>query len=326
MVGARHPALLPDPVEHLRRSTGYGNPLKILGLDEDVRRLALERVKARLHGVEWKGAPTSEYEVSTLLIALASVSASKLALTRFLDAEVGDAISRIQDEDLSVLIEVAQGLGIRVTRGGEVEMPWLISRGRVYYRRLDISAPVSDVLENARISNVTSLFMLKGRVYLDRKLLLEVIAGAARKRLEDLAREIAPLIPGLDELADRIKDLAEETASRPRGLVEEALPSCIKALIARGRTGRGLSDEEVYVLATFMANIGAGPQILEEVLAKSGLAPPELAPSIASILIEEASSYKPYNCKTLDEMGLCSCRGSLLLEYSSNLHRSRAGS
>ena len=319
----RHPALVPDPIEYLRRATGYGNPLKIFALDDDARSLAKARLRARLAGGELGEAPGFEYEVASLLLALAGAASSKLALSRLVEAEVYDASRLLEEADVEDLIIVARGLGLRVERGSPVSIPWLVSRGRVYYRRLDLSAPFTDVLENAEVESVSSLFMLGGRVYLDRRLLILMITGTARRRLLELAGRVRELIPeGLEDLEEEAKSLAEG-AREPRGLVEEALPSCIKAVLARARSGRGLSDEEVYLLSTFMARIGAGSRVLEEVLSKSGLVPPGLAPLVASILYEEASRFSPYNCRALEKLGLCRCRGSLLGEYASNLRRVR---
>lgn len=318
-----HPALLADPVEYLRRSTGYSNPLKIFASDEDAIRLAEDRIRARLTGGTLPRAPSVEYEVASFLLALAASAPSRLALSRLVEAEVSDAAKLLEKSELEDLIAVARGLGLRVERVKPLSIPWLVSKGRLYVRKLDLAAPFTDVLENASVDSVSSLFMLKGMVYLDRRLLTLLIAGAARRRLLALAEAVREAVPtgleGLEEAARR----AAEGAPGGVGLVEEALPSCIKSILARGRAGEPLRGEEVYLLATFMARIGAGAGVLEEVLARSGLAPPSLAPMIASILYEEASSFNPYNCRALGELGLCECKGSLLGEYFSSLRRAR---
>ncbi len=160
-------------------------------------------------------------------------------------------------------------------------------------------------------------------MYLDRRLLILMITGTARRRLLTLAERLRELVPeGLEELEDEARVMAEN-ATGPKGLVEEALPSCIKSMLARARAGDRLRDEELYVLSTFMARIGAGSRVLEDVLVRSGLAPPGVASLVASILYEESSGFTPYNCRALEKLGICRCRGSLLVEYAANLRKAR---
>ena len=327
MLYRRYPILVEDPIQFLRDRLGYSDPLKLLSGDREVLELAEKRAISRLSGEDWAGAASSEYEVASLLMALvASLKASRLALSRFIEGEVSSLVKSLEGEDIEVLVRVASALGVRVDRGKRVRIPWIITRGRIYYRVLDLSTPLPDALEYMDLDedSIASLFILEGRVYLDRRLLINLISGLARRRLYSIAESLSDLeAPGIMEIVSSIKSYMEHGVYAVKGVDISAFPECIRNIMDKAKNGMALSDEEVYIISTFLSNINADVSILEEVLVSGGLVRPELAPIIVPILYEEASKFRPYNCRRLRELGYCECRISLIAEYWSNLRKAQ---
>lgn len=325
MLYRKYPVLVGDPIGFLQEKTGYRSPLTLYARDEDFMKSVEARLMSRLEGGEWSPATSSEAEVASLLLSLYIASrASRLALTRFIDGELEYARRMLEGEDLEVLARAAGILGVRLYRDRAARIPWLYSRGRLYYRELALSAPFTDVFENIEGVDVTSLYILDGRVYLDRELLVTLITGVMRRRLYRLAEDLSGAeVEGVEDLVERVRRLVEHGAPLSAPVSEDLFPDCIKSILSKPSRGEPLSDEEVYVVATFLAGINAGSSMLERLLVEAGLVKPELAPLIGGILYEEARGFKPYNCKTLQEMGICRCRGSLISEYWARARRGR---
>jgi len=184
---------------------------------------------------------------------------------------------------------------------------------------------VDDVLKaTAGVSSLTNMFLRNGWVFLDRGGLIDLLLGAARRRLYKLAEELSNIdSESLDELALQVKISVDEIGLDEIGFIEEALPECTKRLIDKAMGGERLSEEELYVLVTFLANINAPTTLLASVLDSSRLAPRNIARMMAEVLMREAKSFKPYNCRQLTARGICErCpKEGLLEEYKVKVKR-----
>ncbi len=315
-----------DPQSYLSRIIP-GRPLEILARDRDYIELARARlVAALLGGGDWRPEGlTSEDEVASFYLALAAAGkASKLALSKFIDAELERARRLMEEEEEDSLFEVAWRMGLRIERR-IIRMPWLVDdAGRVMYRSLNMAVRVDDVLRaTAGVASLANMFLKDGWVYLDRGGLIELLLGAARRRLYGLVEELSGVdSEGLEELAFQVRVAVEEASIDEIGFIGEAVPECIKELLEKAES-RGLSEEELYVLATFLANTNAPARVLAGILASSGLAVGELANVIAEVMIVKAKEFKPYNCRELLSRGICSkCpKGGLLEGYKANVKR-----
>jgi len=325
MLYRKYPVLVRDPLGFLQDKTGYRNPLSLYARDDEVLKSVESRLESRLEGGKWRPADSSEAEVASLLLSLYIASrASRLALTRFIDGELEYVRGELVREDLEVLTRIAELLGIKLYRDRVVRVPWLYSRGRLYYRELGLSASFTEVFGNIEGVNVSSLYVLGGRVYLDRELLVTLITSVMKSRLYGLAEDLSGVeVDGVDDLVSRVRDVVEHGAPIPATVSEDLFPDCIKSILSKSKEGSVLSDEEIYVMVTFLAGINAGTSMLERFLVEAGLAKPELAPLVSGILYEEAKRFKPYNCRALQDMGLCKCKGALIPEYWARVRRGR---
>ena len=120
-----------------------------------------------------------------------------------------------------------------------------------------------------------------------------------------------PQTPLFEKLVEEVRALEVKEAT---GFDEELLPECVKQIIARS-TARRLSDEEVYVLLTFLSSIGAPREYVSKLLVETGLADRDRAGVIAESL-SKVRGYTPFKCEELKARGICDCTEDLVREYT----------
>jgi len=316
---------------YAERELGYYGPVEELLSDEDAIRLARKRLEAALSkdGLPNSTGETTWEEVLSFHAALAAValSGSLRLLRRFAWAEAERTRRLLRGEDEKGLLRLARALGLEA-KMENVSINWLYSRRRGVIPRIlqfSLSLPnylsVAAGLEDSRWRLSNSL-LLGGRVYLDREGFEELISARVAGRIVELADEYRELE------VKRLKELGQRFASSldygSPGIFDPSLfPGCIAEAIEGARRG-DLSPGRLYMIATFLANINAPVDYLEDLLYASGTVSRAEARVIAEILLSEAKRYRPYKCEAALERGVCSkCEGNVLAEYWKAIRTSR---
>ncbi len=264
---------------------------------------------------------TEESVISFWLALLALKSFNSIYLyEKVLKAELSRVAEALRGESEDSLKRLAKTLGLKVGEES-LKFPWVLKGDKVVYRELRFSIPVEDFLRFASNSKDESLrlvnnFVLKGLVYLDRAKLEKLVVEASRKIIEErLKNTLIPEAAAFRKLSKDLRELEERAAS---GFNEELFPECVKSIIAAGKTRR-LSDEEAYVLLSFLKTIGAPRSYLEELLRSMGV---EEAGVLAEAL-GRLGDYTPFKCEVLKAKGICDCDMDLVEEYESRKAQAR---
>jgi len=302
----------------------YLGPIEVL-LEEDE---AVARARERLETILREGrAPQSQGETTwdnIIAFHAALAAAAKSGSLRLLYTVVEAEVGRVQkfltpgergEFEWGEFNWLAKRLGIQVLKEAR-EIPWLVgkrSRGKVVYKYLIAAVPVDvylDVVKHARGGEwrLTNSFLLDGLVYLDYILASEFILQYVRKIILQLAEKYQEL-----ELP-RLEALGQEYASKldyalEPGFDEASIPACIAEVLGRLRRGEA-GPLDLYVAATFLANVGAPPEVLAQALYQGGYASVPVARLAAEVLMEEARRYTPLRCEVLRGEGVCrECAG-----------------
>ncbi len=320
----KYPYLV-NPWSYASLKLGFERAFETIAGDERFVELALRRVKLAMEGrLPDEISASTEEEVFSFWLSLLSLKSagSVYLLNRVVDVEV-ERLSRFieNEEDLA---SIARALGIRV-EDRSISFPWIIEKGRVVNRVLDIAVPVQDFLKYASGSKLSELrlvnnFVKGGYVFLERRRLVKLLVEASRRFiLESLKAIEVPETPVFDKLVEEVKKLEIREAL---GFREELLPECIKQIIARSMARR-LSDEEIYVLLSFLSSIGAPREYVSSLLVEIGLADKGKAKVIAESLAR-VKGYTPFKCEELKARGICDCEEDLVKEYTSRVRKHRA--
>lgn len=320
--------------EYSARVAGVELRVGDLARDESVAGLALKRLKANMEESEYKPDPDSTVDDEVFSFHLAVALAAALgpaALRRFSESEASRTRGMLKLEDEVTLLELASSLGVRVEKR-PISIPWLVARGGEVRRRiLAYRVHVSDYLKvhaaSEREDVLTNSFLLGGWVYLDRQGLEDLIYDAIKLRIEKLASQFE-----LSELPEpvvaRARAVFEEALDKRSGRLAEldptAFPPCIKAIVKKAsREGvRSLSDEEGYMLVTFLAYTKLDSNTIRSLL-NAGDGDALAVSSLARFA--RSRGFRPFKCSAAKELGLCEwkCRGPTpLSEYRRRLARS----
>ena len=313
----------------------YRFPIETLLEEDDSVRLARERLD---YIIKKNIAPLAQAEASWdnilafhATLAAAAKSGSLRLLYKVADAEAKRVRLLLQHEGIDWLVRIAKAMGIDAAKE-ELDIPWLVdSRGQIVIRRLVVSVPASTYLKVASSLGdprwrLVNSFLLGGRVYLGKSMFEELLSFNARSLILSLAEKYRDL-----ELP-KLESLGREFASRlDRERVEEGydpsrVPACVQESLSRIAGGKA-GPLDLYLAATFLANVGAPVEVLAEAIFSGGYADAFLARIIAEVFMEEARAYTPPRCKVLLEAGVCKeCRGTgPLSEYYSRRRRRGRG-
>jgi Eukaryotic-type DNA primase, large subunit len=320
----KYPYLV-DPWSYASLKLGFERAFETIAGDEHLLSLALKRINLAVEGkLPDEISASTEEEVFSFWLSLLSLKASGsiYLLNRVVDVEVERAKRFLEDED--DLVGIARSLGVRV-ESKSISFPWVVEKGRVTYRVLDIAVPVGDFLRYASGSKLEELrlvnnFVKGGYVFLERRRFIKLLVEASRRFILDSLKAVeAPETPAFEKLVKEVRELEVRESS---GLREEFLPECIRQIISRS-LARRLSDEEVYVLLSFLSAIGAPGEYVSRLLSTIGLAGEDRAVVVAESLAR-IKGYTPFKCEELKARGICDCEEDLVKEYMSRVRRRRA--
>jgi len=321
----RYPHLV-DPLSYASSRLGISGGLEVLAGEEHLVSLALRRLKLALEGgLPEELSPSADDEVFSFWLLLLALKASNsvYVLGRILDAEVERVERFLKAEDVESLASIARVLGVRV-EFKPISFPWLVIKGRVSERPLEVAVPVEDFLRYASRSKLEELrlvnnFVKGGYVYMDKERLVKLLSEASRLYIvEKLKAMEAPENPVFQRLVEEVRKLEALEAS---GFREELLPSCVRGIIASSKARR-LSDEEAYVVLSLLSSIGAPVEYVERLLVEMGLASVKEARVIAEALLK-VRGYTPFKCEELKSRGICECSEDLVREYQARLRSLR---
>ncbi|MBC7120444.1 MAG: DNA primase large subunit PriL [Candidatus Methanosuratus sp.] len=266
--------------------------------------------------------PETEILAYPLSLAFVYGSKSNWLLNRFATVEAKRVEEELRREPEGKLVEIA-----------ELGFAWDIQQEnlKLEWEELSFSMPVHAYLEAATGFNDThwkliNRYVKGGRVFLNSGSLsrlisegfkMKIIRRGAERELADFRLPEA-LRRHLDEIMKYAQRNAQYDEKLPQGLVSDARPPCIVAIMEDVKAGKSLSHMARFALTTFMVNVGEG---VDEVLKLFGnVADFDEGKARYQIehiagMIGSKTKYKPPKCDVLRSFGLCvgmneSCRNA----------------
>ena len=300
--------------------------------DESIASLALEWLKrASSRSGDWPRPANVDEAVLSFHLAVALASKLGRHVVDALATYVSETVKpHLKMEDEGSLASILRKLGVHVERR-PVSIPWLVdSKGRVYKRNLGYAIPLSDYLRvfEDNEGSLTNAFLRGGLVYADKLILEDVTAAAVRARVRLLAGKYSDEdVP--EDLVSKGRLAFEEGLARRKWrllpLVVRALPPCIRRIASKLSSNNSLTDEEAYLLVTFLGGLEYEVAGLAEAL--------DLDDNVArglALLARYArvKGYTVYTCEAARSLGLCpeECSNTNpLATYARNLKRAAAG-
>jgi len=297
---------------------GYGLTLKDLAAPEysGIVKRAVERVRDSIEGkkivTDWKD-PETEILAYPLALAFTYGLKAGWVVRRFATAESKRCFELIKMEGGQKLMELAENGFGWVLEPVDMNMEG---------KRFDFALSVTEYLEVApqfHSANwkLVNRYLLRGRVHLKQsevaRLMSESVKNKIVKRsMEDEVRKFeVPEAFGayLDEvtrLVERKREFYDDEA--PRGLVEEAKPPCIMAIISELAAGKSLSHMARFTITTFMLNVGENvDNVLRLFSSVADFDEAKARYQIEHIAgrIGSRTRYAPPKCDVLTTFGLC---------------------
>ncbi len=306
------------------------------------------RVRVGRYDVETE---VAAFHVAVLLLRLVG---ERRALSRFAVAYSKLAYEHLRGMGEEAVAAIGARLGLRIeyARRGYVLIPVGFRRGVLIYRRLPLRIWFRDYLRYAaRLSTdpkyaPVNQVLDKGWFYLDKEIASRVLEEAVYHRIMSMYSDIPEAGERLASAVAVFREavmkhygssVAEAVAEgggggeTSGGIVPEAYPPCIKAMIERLRAGENLSHHERFTVAAFLARIGMDVEDILDLFRNA----PDFNERIARYQIEHIAGlrgsrkkYMPYSCSTLKSLGLCPVEGDCgarnpLAVYRRNLWRMR---
>ncbi|MEJ5292965.1 MAG: hypothetical protein WHS82_05125 [Candidatus Methanosuratincola sp.] len=256
--------------------------------------------------------PDSEILSYPLSLALVYGSKSNWLLNRFATIEAKRVEEELRREPGDKILEVAKS-----------GFSWEIERAnlKLEYEDLPFSIPMQSYLEAATGFNdahwkLVNRYVKGGRVFLNSGSLARLISEGFKAKIirrssdRDLQNFRLPqvLAPHLDEILRYAQENMQFVEELPQGLVSDARPPCIVAIMEDVRAGKSLSHMARFALTTFMVNVG---ESVDEVLKIFGNVA-DFDEGKAKYQIEHIAGkigsrtkYHPPKCDVLRSFGLC---------------------
>jgi DNA primase large subunit len=297
---------------------GYGLTLKDLAAPEysGIVKRAVERVRDSIEGrkivTDWKD-PETEILAYPLALAFAYGLKAGWVIRRFATAESKRCYELLKMEDGQKLIEVAEdGFGWKLE---PIEM-------NVEGKRFDFMLGVTEYLEVApqfHSANwkLVNRYILRGRVHLKQSEVARLLSESVKNKIVKRAMEeevrkfevpeaFGPYLEEVMRLVEKKRKFYDDEA--PVGLVEEAKPPCIMAMISDLAAGKSLSHMARFTITTFMINVGENVDNVLRLFSKVADFDEEKARyQIEHIAgrIGSKTKYAPPKCDVLKSYGLC---------------------
>ena len=312
------PYLYEDPSSIAVRLIGASVPAEELVSDEQAVRRGSELLEAALRENRLR-VPDDLLDAVIAYhaaAAMASKSGSPRLVRALAEATGEHARTSLSGASPRELVRTARMLGLPVERS-QVSIPWIVERGRVVPLRLEYNVPLARYLRVASGSggmlSLANSFLRGGRVYMDKRRLVELIALAAKAR----AVRIIDRYRGA-ELGKKLVDEALRLAARAEtgggggGLDWEALPGCVRRIIEEGAR----SDLEAYMLISFLAAVRPSRDSLARALLRSGLASARSLENLVDAVLS-LRGVSPYKCDSEPGRQACpeGCGEGAVREY-----------
>jgi len=247
-----------------------------------------------------------------LSLALVYGSKSNWLLNRFATIEAKRVEEELRREPRDKLLEIAKS-GF----SWEIEPVDL----RLEWEELPFSIPLQSYLEAATSFNdphwkLINRYVKGGRVFLNSGSLARLISEGFKTKIIRRASERElhnfripeALAPYLDEIQRYAQENMQFDDELPQGLVSDARPPCIAAIMEDVKAGKSLSHMARFALTTFMVNVG---ESVDDVLKLFGnVADFDEGKARYQIehiagMIGSRTKYKPPKCDVLRSFGLC---------------------
>lgn len=256
--------------------------------------------------------PESEIISYPLSLALVYGSKSSWLLNRFATIEAKRVEEELRKEAWDKVIEIAK-FGF----SWEIEQTNL----KLEWEELPFSIPLQSYLEAATSFNdahwkLINRYVEGGCVFLNSGSLARLISEGFKTKIIRRASERElhsfrlpeALAPYLDEILKYAQENMRFDEELPQGLISDARPPCIVAIMEDVKAGKSLSHMARFALTTFMVNVG---ESVDEVLKLFGnVADFDEGKARYQIehiagMIGSRTKYKPPKCDVLRSFGLC---------------------
>lgn len=277
---------------------------------------AFERVRGSIEGEEVSlnlGDPETEILSYPLAMAIVYASKARWLVNRFATYEAKRCEELLKLEAAPKLAEIA-----KASFGWRVEMEDV----KLEWERLGFKLGLDDYLEvapqfHSPAWKLTNKYVDRGSVFLDSKdfarllsenLKLRIIkrAGEEGVRNFELPAAFQPRMEAITPLLEEKKRFYEDDL--PDGLVEDARPPCIIAIVNDLGAGKSLSHMARFTITTFMLNVG---ESVDGVLKLFGNVA-DFDEGKARYQVEHIAGitgsrtkYAPPKCEVLRSFGLC---------------------
>ena len=276
---------------------------------EEARERGMGRTVDALEGGEIADRPMireldSVQEILSYPLArmLVSCVPDQFLIKRYALAEGETMKRRLEQEDLELIVDVAEQLGVRA----------VVVEGSLRIQFTDYLRFTSRI--RSREWKLVNNEVFKGFVFLPKPRFCRIMQQALQDRIEDeLPMEVSDEI--LDSLRSYWKPLETMVATwreryRAEDLGEVSIvkfPPCMKRLVAIAQAGENLPHTGRFALTSFLSFIGLSPGEIIKLFSES----PDFDPSKSRYQIDHITGeisgtrYTPPECSTMKSYGIC---------------------
>ncbi len=254
--------------------------------------------------------PTEELDVLVELISyvvarmiVSSVGDDNILLERYSLAEAQLMQSRLEEENLDTVIDIAQFLGLDIVRLNATEA----------------SIHFTDYLKNSSQMRspawkLENQVMEDGRVELNQRRVARLLQNALKNRImEELPLAVNDTI--IDAFTSSIDLVRMEIEKRKAQYQKESygkvsflrLPPCMKEMLEMSKKGQNIPHAGRFAITAFLHTIGMSNDDILAVFSSS----PDFRPDLARYQIEHITGkssgieYLPPECATMKTQGIC---------------------
>ncbi|MCY0858972.1 MAG: hypothetical protein OWQ54_00930 [Sulfolobaceae archaeon] len=263
--------------------------------DNTILNLSIERIKSVVMGKEQEGfkkyGNNSVFVFYTIVLILSALNDRSIT-KRYINSEARifyNTVSKEQDENL---IDIAKGLGLKVSYNKNIVYHEKRSKNRTAEVRTNFCLNFVEYLQINREENeellLSKQILKDGYTCLTREKFLLLLQYSFKNRLNLLIKPIS-----LSQIPGKIKELLGLVSSR-------RTPPCIENIEAKYRAGQQLNDNEIITYAIYMRDIGYSIDSIKAFLSKTNF-------SKAEELVQQIKKKRVivYSCEKMKELNLC---------------------